>query len=280
MPDDVETESSLDGADSSIPATTIFASEFIEVAAQRSSSHEQVPNPDISAALSSLRKLVSLHKRQVPLSDAHRFPRQKDITAGGLAQLPMPPLSVTMAAIEKVKGLSALEDSPTRGNCPCSSRVANAVCFLDKSQSMYGYITSFTRSEDFRDRCRKVYFRTDEYTCCSYIIVNAALYYLFLEETYMSDDEEKRGAYTEYYQICQTNLETALGNLPMFLPAHCETIEALHLGVSLSTQDWLIATAASVFPRPSPPALICLTLTIGLVHHRALATVSCLADDG
>lgn len=105
MPDEVESESSIDGADSSIPATTIFASEFIEVAAQRSSSHEQVPNPDISAALSSLRKLVSLHKRQVPLHDAHRFPRQKDITAGGLAQLPMPPLSVTMAEIEKVKGL-------------------------------------------------------------------------------------------------------------------------------------------------------------------------------
>lgn len=127
MPDDVETESSLDGADSSIPATTIFASEFIEVAAQRSSSHEQIPNPDISAALSSLRKLVSLHKRQVPLSDAHRFPRQKDITAGGLAQLPMPPLSVTTAAIEKVKGLLPQSTLTSCSSCPCSSRVANAV---------------------------------------------------------------------------------------------------------------------------------------------------------
>lgn len=143
---------------------------------------------------------------------------------------------------------------------------------------MYRYITSFMCSEDFKGRCRKVYFRTDEYTCCSYIIVNAALYYLFLEEAYMSDDEERRGTYTEYYQICQTNLETALGNLPMFLPAHCETIEALHLGVSPGSQDWPPAAASSFFI--ASPALVCLTLTIGLVHHRALATVPCLADDG
>lgn len=97
---------------------------------------------------------------------------------------------------------------------------------------MYGYITSFAGSEDFRDRCRKVYFRTDDYTCCTYIIVNAALYYLFQELAYDSDDEERRATYTEYFQLCQTNTETALGNLPMFLPAHCETVEALHLGVS------------------------------------------------
>lgn len=124
---------------------------------------------------------------------------------------------------------------------------------------MYGYIASFACSVDMRDRCRKVYFRTDEYTCCSYIIVNAALYYLFIEEAYRSDDDERRGTYTEYYQICQTNLETALGNLPMFLPAHCETIEALHLGVSSGSPDWLPA-ADSPFSPVASAASICLTL--------------------
>lgn len=97
---------------------------------------------------------------------------------------------------------------------------------------MYAYLTFFAGSEDFRDRCRKVYFRADDYTCCTYIIVNTTLYYLFLELAHTCEDDEARVTYTEYYQICQTNAETALGNLPMFLPAHCETIEALHLGVS------------------------------------------------
>lgn len=105
VPEDAESESSLDGVDSSIPASTIFASEFIEVATQRTSSHEKTPNPDISAALSSLRQIVTLYKRQSTLSDVYRFPRQKDISAGGLSQLPMPPLSVTIAEIEKMDGL-------------------------------------------------------------------------------------------------------------------------------------------------------------------------------
>lgn len=97
---------------------------------------------------------------------------------------------------------------------------------------MYGYVTSFSSSEDFRDRCRKVYFRTEDYTCCTYVIVVGALYYLYQELGYTTEDEGMRATYREYCEICQTNMETALGNLPMFLPAHCETVEALHIGVS------------------------------------------------
>lgn len=104
-PEDAESEASFDAVDSSLPANTIFASEFIEVATQRTSSHEQGLNPDISAALASLRQLVSLHKSQSRVSDAHLFPRQKDISAGGLSQLPMPPLSATIAEIDKINSL-------------------------------------------------------------------------------------------------------------------------------------------------------------------------------
>lgn len=104
---------------------------------------------------------------------------------------------------------------------------------VDNPPSVYGYIALFLVSEDFRDRCRKVYFKTEDYTCCTYVIVNAALYYLFLEQSFTTEDAERRTAFTEYSQICQSNLDTALGNLPMFLPARCETIEALQLGVSV-----------------------------------------------
>ena len=79
-----------------------------------------------------------------------------------------------------------------------------------------------------------MYFRTEDYTCCTYLIVNGGLFYLFQELSYTTDNQELRAKYTEYSEICQTNVETALANLPMFLPAHCETIEALHLGVSPS----------------------------------------------
>jgi hypothetical protein len=98
---------------------------------------------------------------------------------------------------------------------------------------MYACTSSFLISEDFGDRCRKVYFKSEECTCCTYVIVNAALYYLFQERSYQQGDMEKQAMYRDYAQICQTNLDTALGNLPLFLPAHCETIEALQLGVSV-----------------------------------------------
>lgn len=104
-PEDAESDVSFDAVDDSLPANTVFASEFIEVAAQRTSSHEKGLNPDISAALSSLRQLVFLQKSQSRVSDAHRFPRQKDISAGGLSQLPMPPLSTTIAEIDKINSL-------------------------------------------------------------------------------------------------------------------------------------------------------------------------------
>lgn len=119
VPEGGLSESSLDGVDSSIPANTIFASEFIEVATERTTSHEQAPNPDISAALSSLRQLVSLQKRQSSLSEVHRFPRQKDISAGGLSQLSMPPLSATIAEIEKIDGLRAPYHPSRRGATRC-----------------------------------------------------------------------------------------------------------------------------------------------------------------
>lgn len=125
--------------------------------------------------------------------------------------------------------------------------------------SMYGYVTSFTGSEDFRDRCRKVYFRTDDYTCCTYVIVVGALYYLFQDLAYTSDDEGRRAKYTEYCEICRTNIETALGNLPMFLPAHCETVEALHIGVS-SPAPYFRGVDYGPSPAPFNPLIPGLTL--------------------
>jgi hypothetical protein len=99
MPDDNASEYSLEGVDSSVPANTLFANEFIEVAAERTTSH-----PGISAALNSLRQIVSIHKTQTTSSLAYRFPKQKDVSPGGLSQLPMPPLAATMAEIEDIKG--------------------------------------------------------------------------------------------------------------------------------------------------------------------------------
>jgi hypothetical protein len=63
-------------------------------------------------------------------------------------------------------------------------------------------------------------------------IVNAGLYFLFQERASLAEDE-RRGPLLEYQSLCRDNLETALANLPLLMPARKESIEVLLLGVRL-----------------------------------------------
>lgn len=63
-----------------------------------------------------------------------------------------------------------------------------------------------------------------------FIIVNTGLYYLFQEKSVM--DPSKSEEHLKYHYLCRDNLETALANLPLFLPPKREMVEALLLGVS------------------------------------------------
>lgn len=85
----------------------------------------------------------------------------------------------------------------------------------------------------FIEKCREVYFAIEDYSDATFIVVNAGLYNVFIEWSFTSKDLAEREEYREYLNLCRNNLETALGNLDLLMPAKPESIEALALGVGL-----------------------------------------------
>lgn len=83
----------------------------------------------------------------------------------------------------------------------------------------------------FVQKCREVYFATEDYTDATFIIVNGGLFHIFLDYSYSTKSKSTRSEYQTYLQLCQNNLETALANLNLLMPATEESIEALTLGV-------------------------------------------------
>ena len=85
--------------------------------------------------------------------------------------------------------------------------------------------------DDFAKLCQRVYFSTEDYSDAIFILVNAGLYYIFVEQGFNSKDPTAKSQYHVYRQMCQVNLETALSRLPLLLPGKSESIEALLIGV-------------------------------------------------
>ena len=77
-----------------------------------------------------------------------------------------------------------------------------------------------------------MYFATEEYSDATFIVVNGGLFYVFSEYSYTVKDDETRENYRKYLKLCHVNLETALANLSLLMPARMESVEALTLGVS------------------------------------------------
>lgn len=80
--------------------------------------------------------------------------------------------------------------------------------------------------------CRVVYFATEEFSDSTFTIVNAMLYNLFMEQHSLAQDDAVRDEYHTLMLQCRANLETCLANLPLFLSAKIENVQALLLGVS------------------------------------------------
>jgi hypothetical protein len=77
-----------------------------------------------------------------------------------------------------------------------------------------------------------VYFATEDYSDATFIMVNGCLVYLFAECSFTVNDATIKETYEKYLKLCSINLETALANLNLLMPARRESIEALTIGVS------------------------------------------------
>lgn len=251
-----ELDSSAFEGNSSLTAHTVFASEFLEHAVERTSLRDL--NPSMAAALTSLKQIVGLSQKQqgggggggggtgrrgsAGASINHssigggggsnevRFAHQLPLPRGGFRELPMPPVQAVIPVLREVK------ETP-----PGTFTLISVCCFM--------------AVENFAEACRRVYFALEEdFSHANFIIVNMGLYYLFQEKAVVaggSGDAAGRDRYRGYYELCRDNLETGLANLRFFLGASMETIEALLLGASYAIEvsrpslAWQLNTTAA-----------------------------------
>ncbi|RLL94196.1 hypothetical protein CFD26_102964 [Aspergillus turcosus] len=187
---------------SSLAAHSVYASAFLETVVSRSA--PQVSTPKINAALTALRQIVNMQShppgsssKDVPL------PNQKDGRVSNLRDLVMPPMQVVLPILRQIKE-----------NLPFAF-----ACYFP-----------FLSVDDFIQKCREVYFATEDYTEATFMVANCGLYYIFLEHSFRAESPQMRADYQKYIELCRKNFETVLANLPLLMPARPESIEALALG--------------------------------------------------
>ncbi|KAB5547153.1 hypothetical protein GE09DRAFT_1174924 [Coniochaeta sp. 2T2.1] len=231
---------------SSLTAHTVQASEFLEHVVTRERWNNQQMSPNMQSALSSLQQIVRMQqqkkKARMMGSVSRRevkFSNQKPVPPGGLKDLPMPPSQVVINMLRDIK---------------------------DNPPVTFTLVVVILAVKDFTESCRKVFFSTEDFSLWTFIVVNCGLYYLFQEKYIMMDENSGAAAeYLQYHQMCRDNLETALANLPFFMPPKMETIEALLLGSGyaieisrpslawqLNSQSCVIATSLGYHQKPNP----------------------------
>lgn len=131
---------------------------------------------------------------------------------------------------------------------------------------MLAILYTFIDYEHFADRVRQLYFATDTPSEASFITVNVGLTYIFFEASLMASDPAKKAIYDECRATSQNNLEIALAQLNMMMPATAENIEALVMGVSDPSHDRSAVEGVTSLGHCYYYQCI-LTLTDGIVHR-------------
>ncbi|CRL30596.1 Fungal transcriptional regulatory protein, N-terminal [Penicillium camemberti] len=210
---------------SSLTAHGAYASAFLESAVSQSSP-QVLSSPKITAALSSLKQLVGIQnqrreadlQRSQPLTKNARLGVRRDIR-----DLEMPPLPVALDMLRNIQ-----ENPP----------------------AFFGGYVPFLSVKYFTEKCREVYFCIQDYSDAAFIITTFCMYGLFHEYGGMEKDVTMREEHHRYIEMCRNNLETALANLNILMPANHDSIMALSLGamhaleISKPSVAWTLASTA------------------------------------
>ncbi|KAE8154259.1 fungal-specific transcription factor domain protein [Aspergillus avenaceus] len=219
---------------SSLTAHSAYASAFLETAVSRSAL--QLSSPKISVALSTLKQIVNMQESKTHSSSHEvRFPNQKAVPSSGLRNLSMPPVQVVLPLLRRLK------ENP--------------------STLLIGFFP-FMTADYLVEKCREVYFATEEYSDATFIVVNGCLFYLFCEYSMLPSDTVMQETYNKYLNLCGANLETALANLNLLMPARKESIEALTIGAIHAVE---ISKPSFALTLTSTACRLCQTLG----YHRA-----------
>lgn len=84
----------------------------------------------------------------------------------------------------------------------------------------------------FIEKCREVYFCTEDFSDAAFIITNFCLYSIFFELVVTKSGGSFGEECQDHIDICRDNLEAALASLNILMPATQESILALAVGVS------------------------------------------------
>ncbi|PYH69233.1 putative C6 transcription factor [Aspergillus vadensis CBS 113365] len=197
---------------SSLAAHSAYAKEFLETIVSRNTL--QMSTPKISTALASLKQIVDMqdHQAQSPSRQARK-----------LRELTMPPAPIVLALLRK-----------------CQEQPSILQAYLP-----------FLSPRRLVEKCRQIYFSTEEYSDATFIIVNGALLYLISDVVAITKDSQTREEYDKYLKLCLVNLETALGSLSLLMPANDENIEALALGavyaIEMSKPSFAMTLTSAAF---------------------------------
>ncbi|KAI1747205.1 hypothetical protein F4782DRAFT_447735 [Xylaria castorea] len=253
-PEDAET---FEG-NSSLAAHTAFASEFLADAVRKTTLGDgESINPKFDAALNTLKQIINMQNRSRQRSTAKVWspgpsftnpvpenesdddgpPSRKNFPRTNLQDLPLPPMALVREQLNDMK----------HGPVPV----------------MLAILYTFIDYEHFADRCRQLYFSTDGASEASFIIVNAGLTYIFFEASLKVADAAKKVRYEECRAMSQNNLEIALAQLNMMMPASAENIEALLMGACFCIDE---SRASVAWILVSRAAHMCRTLGYHQIH--------------
>lgn len=208
--------------DHTLKMQSIHASEFLEHAVTNGQVREL--NPSIHAALINLRGLMGRQRRRSSHGHDQRFPLQRPVPEGGLCRLPLPPKAVVDQLLKEItsSSISSCESSST----PLTSTIS------DSQPTLFTYNCALSGISDFPTLCETAYTSPETCSHAELTVVNACLYYLFVEQFSQDPAAAHRDKFQEYALLCQGNLETCIKSFPLFLSSKIKNIQALSLCVS------------------------------------------------
>ncbi|KAF6834065.1 fungal specific transcription factor domain-containing protein [Colletotrichum plurivorum] len=214
-----QTSAPMVEGESSMTAQSIFAHEFLRKTVGDGSSVLEMRE-----TLDALHSLVEALKQQ-PASHELTYPNARPMSRPALSECEMPPVQSAVSIIREAK--------------------AHRVLGVQ-------WVCSFLHLDHFTDLCLKVYFSPGEFNEAEFIIVNAGLESLYMDMIMTGKaTEQQKEEYTNMGTMCRGNLETALANLPLHLPATMDMIVALLFGsyhaveVAKPSLAWTLNCAAA-----------------------------------
>ncbi|KAH7165838.1 hypothetical protein EDB81DRAFT_780508 [Dactylonectria macrodidyma] len=206
--------------ESSLAAHSVFANEFLQNAVETGSLQDA--GLEMRETLDSLHHIVNALKQQ-PAASELSYTMANPVPRPTLPGIKLPPIQKTVNVIRQSK---------------------------NKPSDLCNWIFEVCPLDNFSDICLGVYF-SEDYSESEFIISNAGMMYLFQELSYVKPEGKERDESVSYAEMCRVNLETALSNLPLHLPANSSIIRALLLGafyaieISKPSLAWTLTCKAS-----------------------------------